>query len=320
MPDSKKKKNLIMWQPMMVRMLYALAPVSVAAIYFFGWKVIFLLAICTAAAFFTEYVFCRSWRQPVSSAVFVTSVLFVLSLPPTLPFWMALVGIVFGMIFGKMVFGGFGRNVFNPALVGRAFIYVCFPNHMNSYWANAFTEFPAGLAQWGSDTITLATPMTVIKSGGAVKLWNLVIGTTGGSFGETCGILIILGGIYIIWKKSADWRIVVSGLAGFLLLQVIVVAAGAENALPVMKALFAGSFLFGLMFFITEPVSASSLREGKYIYGFLFGALVVIIRTFSVWREGTMFAVLLCNVFAPIMDYAIREYKKKKKAKAGAGS
>lgn len=310
-----KKGKYVLWQPMMTNMIYALIPIAAASIYFFGWKSLLVIALVTAAGFATEYIFTKIYNQKVSSAVFVTCLLFALSLPPTLPVWMAIVGIVFGVTFGKMVFGGFGRNVFNPALVGRAFIYVSFPNHMNSYWADSFSGFPAGLERYASDAVTQATPMTMMKEGTLVPLKNLILGATGGSLGETCALLIFLGGLYILWKKSADYRYVVSGAVGFLLTQLIVWAAGAENALHPVYAIFSGSYLFGLFFFITEPVSGAQTKTGKWIYGFLYGFLVVIIRTFSVWREGTMFAVLLCNVFAPIMDYAIRNYKKKKKQK-----
>jgi Na+-transporting NADH:ubiquinone oxidoreductase subunit B len=309
-----KKTSLILWQPMMVNVLYALVPIVIASVYFFGWRSLVALVIVNIAGFLAEYIFCRIYKQPVSSAVFVTNFLFALSLPPTLPLWMAAVGVIFGVSFGKMVFGGFGRNVFNPALVGRAFIYVAFPNHMNSFWSNAFKGFPAGFAHFAGDAVTQATPMTILKQGGKIPLVDLVIGSTGGCLGETCGLLILVGGLYIIWRKSADFRIVVSGFVGFLLMQMIVRATGAQNALEILPALFSGSFLFGLFFFITEPVSASQTNMGKWVYGFLFGILVVIIRTFSVWREGTMFAVLLVNVFAPIMDLAIREIQQKRKA------
>ncbi|MBN1900206.1 RnfABCDGE type electron transport complex subunit D [Candidatus Sumerlaeota bacterium] len=298
----------------MANAFYALVPIVIASVYFFGWRSLALLVIVNIAGFLTEYAFCRVYRQPVSSAVFVTNFLFALSLPPTLPLWMAAVGVIFGLTFGKMVFGGFGRNVFNPALVGRAFIYVAFPNHTNAFWSDPFRGFPAGFAHFAGDAITGATPMTILKQGGEIPLVDLVAGFTGGSLGETCGILILLGGLYILWKKSADYRIVISGFVGFLLLQWIVWATGTQGALAPVPALFSGSFLFGLFFFITEPVSASQTNIGKWIYGFLFGALVVIIRTFSVWREGTMFAVLLANVFAPIMDLAIREIQAKRKA------
>ena len=311
-----KKSKPILWQPMMARVMYALVPVVAASVYFFGWRSLVTLILVNIAGFLTEYIFCRVYRQSVSSAVFVTNFLFALSLPPTLPLWMAVVGVIFGLTFGKMVFGGFGRNVFNPALVGRAFIYVAFPNYMNTFWHDAVKGFPAGFAHFSGDAITQATPMAILKQGGNIPIVDLVFGSTGGSLGETCGLLVILGGLYIVWKKSADFRIVVSGFVGFLVMQIMVRATGASSALAPIPALFSGSFLFGLFFFITEPVSAAQTKEGKWIYGFLFGALVVIIRTFSVWREGTMFAVLLANIFAPIMDLAIREIRQKRKAKA----
>ncbi|HPB30091.1 MAG TPA: RnfABCDGE type electron transport complex subunit D [Candidatus Sumerlaeota bacterium] len=315
MPSQTRKKGLVQWQPMMVRVLYALGPIALASMYFFGWRSLAALVLCNAAAFAVEYIFCRQNRQQVSSAVFVTGSLLALSLPPALPFWMGMVGAAFGVLFGKMVFGGFGKNVFNPALVGRAFIYVAFPNPMNAWWSPPFGGFPGGFAHWMPDAVTGATPMTILKEGGAQALKDLFLGSTAGCFGETCALLILLGGIYIIWKKSADYRIVLSGLAGFILLQTILRGAGISSALHPVPALLSGSFLFGLFFFITEPISASRHQTGKWIYGFFYGVMVVIIRTFSVWREAVTFAVLLANVFAPIMDYALAMLDRKSAAK-----
>ena len=155
----QKKPALIKWQLPMKRVLYALAPIAAASVYFFGWRSVVLLAVANVAAFFTEYLFLRPYKEPVTSAVFVTGSLFALSLPPTLPIWMAVIGVVFGVAFGKMVFGGFGRNVFNPALVGRAFLYVTFPTYMNAVWAENAQGFPGGLALYATDAVTAATPL-----------------------------------------------------------------------------------------------------------------------------------------------------------------
>lgn len=313
MPSEPADKSvpLIRWQMPMQRVLYALVPVVLASVYFFGWRSLIVLAICNLAAFFTEYAFVRREKKPVTSAVFVTGSLFALSLPPTLPLWMAVVGVAFGVTFGKMVFGGFGRNVFNPALVGRAFIYVSFPSHMNSIWTDPIRGAVGGLAAYASDAVTGATPMTLAKEGAHVPWSRLALGTTAGSLGETCALLVLLGGIYIVWKKAASYRIVLPGLAGMLILQIPLWLAGLSPMDPV-AAVLSGSYLFGLFFFITEPVSASQTDAGRWIYGACFGALVAVIRTFSSWREGVMFAVLLANMFAPIMDYAIRAIKDKR--------
>ena len=323
MTVAKKKKPLIMWQKPMTWVLYSLIPVVAASIYFFGWQSLIMLALCNGASFFIEYLFLRKQGQPVSSAIFVTGTLLALALPPTLPYWMGVVGAVVGTTFGKMVFGGFGKNVFNPALVGRAFIYVCFPAHMTAFWFPPLTQGSAGLTAYkpAVDTITAATPLTIqVKDGLTIAWKKLFMGCTAGSYGETCALLIILGGIFIVWKKAANWRFVVGGLLGFLLFQTIFWQMGIERAIPPHYALFSGSFIFGLFYFITEPISGPMNDEAKWIYSFFIGAMTVVIRVFSAWPEGVMFAVLLGNMYGPIVDFGVKEYKtaQKKKAKAAA--
>jgi len=317
----KKKQPAVRWLPTMKQVLYALIPAAAAAVYFFGWRCLALLAVINAAGYLTEYAFTRTWKQPVSSSVFVTSVLFTLALPPTIPFWMAVVGIVVGMAFGKMVFGGYAKNVFNPALVGRAFIYITFPVHMNSSWAEAVPGLlsggaaAGGFARWSSDALTQATPMRVMSGGQSVSWLQLFKGTTAGCMGETCALLIVLGGLYIVWKKAADYRIVVSGLAGMLAVQSILWKTGVTGAIHPLAALLSGGFMLGLFFFATEPISAPRTVEGKWMYGAFIGIMTVVIRTFSAWSEGMMFAVLLGNMFGPIGDIAIKAYKGRKAKK-----
>jgi Na+-transporting NADH:ubiquinone oxidoreductase subunit B len=307
MTESKTGRvPLIHWQRPMVQMLSALAPIAAAAAYFFGWRVLVLLAVVNAAGLATEYLFVRRWQEPVSSAVLVTGTLLTFSLPPTLPLWMGALGAVFGVVFGKMVFGGFGRNVFNPALVGRAFLYVSFPVHMTNRWVEPVTGPAGGLASYAADAVSSATPMALVGRGEHVSWAALAWGNVAGSLGETSAVLIVLGGLYILWRRAADWRIVVAGLCGMTALMVPLWLAGAEGVAHPLSWLLAGSTLIGLLFYITEPVSACRTVAGKWIYGLLFGLLVVTIRTWSVWPAGTMFAVLLANVFGPIVDHVVR--------------
>jgi Na+-transporting NADH:ubiquinone oxidoreductase subunit B len=293
-------------------MLHALVPIVLAAVYFFGWRAVVVLAVSNLAAFATEYAFVRPYREPVTSAVFVTGTLFALALPPTLPIWMAVIGVVFGVAFGKMVFGGFGRNVFNPALVGRAFIYVTFPNHMNASWAETVKGAAGGFSVYAADAVTTATPLRVMAEGEGASWVELMAGNVPGSYGETCAVLAVLGGIYIIWRKAANYRIVVSGLVGFGVLQTALWGAGVEAAGDPVRTALAGGFLFGLMFFATEPVSAPRTRPALWLYGVFIGSMTVLIRTYSAWPEGVMFAVLLGNTFAPITDYALKAWKSRK--------
>ena len=304
-----------MKQPIMNRMLYALIPIVVASIYFFGWRVLLVLAIVNVVGFLSEYLFARMYNQKVSTAVFVTNFLFALSLPPTIPIWIAVVGIIFGVVFGKMVFGGFGKNIFNPALTGRAFIYVSFVVPMTSTWVNPIKGTLGGFLHFAPDAVTSASPLRLLARGTNVPLLNLFLGNVSGSVGETCALLIIISGIYLIWKKTASYRIILSGLVSFLVFQTIFWFWGIKGAVEPLHALFAGSFLFGIIFMATDPISASQTTDiGRWIYGGLIGILTVLIRLFSVWPEGITFAILIANMFAPLLDYTIKSAKKRVKA------
>jgi Na+-transporting NADH:ubiquinone oxidoreductase subunit B len=324
MDQPVKRKPFIKWQKPNVRVVYALIAPAIASIYFFGWRSLLLLACVTLAGFITEYVFLRAYyKEPVTSAVFVTSFLFTLSLPPTLPIWIAVVGIVFGVLFGKMVFGGFGRNIFNPALTGRAFIYISFGAFMTASWVNPFQGFPGGFAFFAADAVTKATPMmkisamnfsgfdiTGVKTG--ISQLSLLLGNISGSLGETSAILILIGGIYIVIKKYANYRIVISSMIGMLLVQTSLWLFGVKGAIDPLSAFLGGGFVLGSLFMATDPVSASQTNTGRWIYGGFVGVVSSIIRIFSIWSGGVMFAILLGNMFAPIIDYYIKQAKKSK--------
>lgn len=310
----KKKIALIQWQLPMKRVLYALIPLLLASVYFFGWNSLLIVALSNIAGFFTEYLFVRSYKEPVTSAVFVTSTLLALSLPPTVPLWMAVVGTVFAVAFGKMVFGGFGRNIFNPALTGRAFLYVSFGLFMTGRWVNPFQGLPGGFGGFNSKVFTGATPLNILANAGDINVFSLFLGNISGSLGETSSLLIMLGGIYLIWKKAANYRIVVSGLFSAFSLQYVFYLFGIAGGVNPIYSLLSGGFLFGIFFFATDPITSAQTDKGRWIFGALVGILSVIIRCFSVWPEGIMFAVLLGNMFAPITDYLIREAERKRKA------
>lgn len=306
---------IVKWQKPMVTVLYGIAPIALSSIYFFGWRAAAMLAVCNLAAVLTEFAFLRASKQPVSSAVFVSGTLLALSLPPAFPFWMAVVGAVFGVAFGKMVFGGFGKNVFNPALSGRAFIYVSFGGPMTTQWSEPVAGRLGGFGVWASDAMTQATPGILYKQGVSTPLPDLLLGHTAGVLGGTSAILVLLGGLYITWKKAANYRIVISGIVGYLLAQTVFWAFHMREHVPdPISSLLAGSALIGIFFYATDPVSASQTNLGRWIYGAFVGVLSSAIAVFSAWPAGTMFAILLGNTFAPIMDYVIRERQSKTKA------
>jgi Na+-transporting NADH:ubiquinone oxidoreductase subunit B len=300
--------RLFLLQQPMLRVCYALTPLVLASMYLFGWRPLVLLAVVFFAGIASEALFTFREGKPVTSAVFVTCMIFTLSLPPAVPFWMAVVGTVVGVSLGKMVFGGFGQNVFNPAMVGRCFLYITFPVEMTNQWPNPFEGGIAGFGAWTSvpDAVTQATPLVQFRHGGAIPLSDLFLGNSSGSLGETSALLIVLGAAFIILKKAAPWRLAVSCLIGGLLVSSALYAAETPGVPIPVFWLLSGSFLFGCAFVVTEPVSGAKTRMGQWIYGFMVGGLTMILRGFSNFSEGVMFSVLLMNAFVPLLDQAVR--------------
>lgn len=302
---------------MMRTVIIALIPLIIASIYFFGWRSLVLLLWVTLFGVGTEYIFEKQYDRKVSEAIFVTCILYVLTLPVRTPLWIAAVGIVFGVLFGKEVFGGFGKNVFNPALVARAFVYVSFPEPLTIQWSQVATGFPGGFATYiteSIDTISQATPMLMFRDTGQMEpLRNLLIGNVSGSLGETSAILIILAAIYLIYKKVAAWETMAGVLIGFTGLSSILYLVGNPQIPNPLFGILSGGFLFGMVFMATDPISSPKTKEGKWIYGILIGIITVIIRGYALFAGGMMFAILIGNTFAPIIDEGVRYGKKRKK-------
>jgi Na+-transporting NADH:ubiquinone oxidoreductase subunit B len=301
----------------MLRVCYALIPLVLASIYLFGWRSLALMGTVLFFGIITEALFTYPREKPVTSAVFVTGLIFTLSLPPTIPFWMAIVGIVAGVAIGKMMFGGFGQNVFNPAMVGRCFIYITFPLQMTNRWAEPIWGGWGGFAHWSAplDTVSRATPLVELRQGGLIAWEDLFLGQTSGSLGETSAVLILIGGLFIIARKAASWKLAVSCLLGGIFGSGILQLAGFANIPSPLATLLAGSFLFGSFFVVTEPVSGAKTKSGQWIYGGMTGALIVVLRGFSNFSEGVMFSVLIMNAFVPILDQTVRRLQMKRTAK-----
>lgn len=316
--DFRIPEKKVMVQKPMMRVCYALIPVAVASIYFFGWRSFFLLLATGVFGIATEAVFTFRQNKPVTSAVFVTILIFYLSLPPTTPFWMAVIGIIFGVSFGKMVFGGFGQNVFNPAMVGRCFLYITFPIEMTNRWVDPMWGGLAGFLKWSSpvDSVTMATPLTMLREGASIPWYQMLIGNTPGSLGETSALVIIFCGAWLLYKKAASWRLAGSCLLGGIVFSTILHYAGAQSVPSPIAAVLSGSFLFGTVFIVTEPISGAKTKEGQWIYGFFIGSLIIVLRGFSNFSEGVMFSVLLMNAFVPLLDQTVQQIQAAKKARA----
>ena len=316
-------KNLFQKQKMMRTVLLALIPVSLMAVFLFGWRLLVMAVVVALAGAIAEYLVMRTINKEktkVSEAVFVSAALFTLTLPPQTPIWVAVVGIVFGVVFGKAVFGGFGRNIFNPALVGRCFVYIAFPAHMTMGWAEPFLSLPGGFAAWtvGLDAVTTATPIITYNLGGPIMdNLRLLLGTVAGSLGETSAVLIALGGLFLVYKKVASWQLMVSTIVSGTALAAILHYAGVHHtsgvlAAPPLFTLLSGGFLFGAIFMVTDPVSAPKNKTAQWIAGCLVGLITVIIRTFSLFTEGMMFAILIVHALTPFLELQIKQREDKK--------
>ncbi|MBI9021104.1 MAG: RnfABCDGE type electron transport complex subunit D [Verrucomicrobia bacterium] len=337
-----KKKLWLKKQPMMRKVEIALLPSLIGAVYFFGWRSLAMVLWVAAVGYATEYFMSKKRNDSVTEAVFVTSLLLGLSLPPTIPFWQAGVGAFVAILFGKEVFGGFPRNVFNPAIVGRAFLYVCFPVDMTSRFTAVWNGIPGGLAHWsarlqldGMDAVSAATPMWSRRDFGfETSLWDLITGNIGelftgsdgvqralvaGSVGEVSALLVLLGGGYLLWTKTAQWRLTVSTLAGAIVASAAFrYLLGADAVPPVLWTLGSGAMLYAAFFMVTDPITAPKNKSAQWIYGSFIGILIVFLRWKAVFAGAVAFAILLGNTLAPTLEMIYKARKQKLAAKKGA--
>lgn len=302
-----------MKQKMMRKMSYALIPLILAGIYFFGWRTLVLLIAVVITAFATEWLFVRKTTGKITEAVLVTAILYTLILPPTVPFYIAILGIIFGVLFGKMVFGGFGKNPFNPALVGRAFIYINFPYALTMDWLKPSNELLGNLTRYTVDTVTQATPMLEFRSTGAtLPLSRVFFGNIAGSIGETSALLIIIIGLYLLITKTANKEAVISMFVSFIVVSGTMYLIGFSEIPNPLYGMLSGGFLFGTFFMVTDPISSPKTKPARYIYGAIIGLVTVIIRGFALFAGGIMFAILIGNTFAPLLDELVKMHKSRK--------
>lgn len=317
----KSLQSLLLRQKPMQRVKYSLIPLVLLSIWFYGWRALLMQGIVLLAGMAAEYLIMRTIqgeKTKITEAVHVTCILYTLTLPPTMPIWMAVVGIVFGVVFGKGVFGGFGRNIFNPALVARCFVYITFPAPMTMGWAKPMLSLPGGFARFAPDVdaLTSATPIILFnKTGEATPYIDLFLGSVSGSMGESSALLILAAAIYLAVTKTASWKIMVSTAGSFLAFSALFHYTGLAAPDPLF-ALLSGGFLFGAVFMATDPVSAPKDEFTKILYGVLIGAVTFVIRRYSLFTEGLMFAVLIANMFVPLMERTVLEQRKKRKDKA----
>ena len=249
-----------------------------------------------------EIIFATVRKHEVNEGFFVTSILFSLSCPPDLPLWMVAIGISFGVVIGKEIFGGTGKNFLNPALTGRAFLYFAYPAYMSG---DAVWTAVDGYS--GATMLSLAASEGLPNASAAYTWMESFIGTIPGSIGETSTLAILLGGFVLLYMKIASWRIVAGILLGSMVLSELFNLFNSDNpmfSLPFYWHWVIGGFAFGAIFMATDPVSAAMTNSGKFWYGILIGVMVILIRVANpAFPEGMMLAILFANLFAPLFDH-----------------
>lgn len=297
-----------------------LNPDSVIACMIHGMLYFFPIYIVTLiAGGIFEVIFATVRGHEVNEGFLVTSMLYTLIVPASTPLWQVALGIIFGVVIGKEVFGGTGKNFLNPALTGRAFLYFAYPAQMS------------GDAIWTPvDGFSGATALAVSASAGYEQLaangitWmDAFIGTIQGSLGETSTLACLIGLAFLLMTKIANWRLVAGCMVGMIGFSALLNVIGSDTnpmfAMPWYWHLVTGGFAFGLAFMVTEPVSASHTNTGRFIYGALIGFMVVMIRVINpAFPEGMMLAILFGNVFAPLIDYFVVQANIKRRAKRHA--
>jgi Na+-transporting NADH:ubiquinone oxidoreductase subunit B len=282
------------------------------------WIVLPLVMVSYAVGFFWEILFAVTRKHEISEGLFVSAMLYPLILPPTIPLWQAAVGISFGIVIGKEIFGGTGRNFLNPALTGRAFLYFAYPvQNSGDIW----TVISSGKAAV-VDAVSGATPLAISAAteSGSVQqalaekgfsFSKLFFGLYPDSIGASSTLLCVLGALFLIVLGIASYRVIVGGIFGVLAMGFFLNIMASETSIPFLSLnpfyhLVMGGTAFGIAYMATDPVSAPDMNTARWIYGFAIGALTVIIRVLNpAFPEGIMLSILFMNIFAPLLDYLV---------------
>jgi len=299
-------------QKIMYRVVYAMIPALAWSVFVFGWDALRVTLLAVAACIAVEYLI-QKYVLKVNPSItdgsaLITGILLAFNVPASLPWWIIIIGAVAAMGIAKLSFGGLGNNIFNPALVGRVFLLISFPVHMTSWPVNH---------QSGIDAVTAATPLALLKEGvkngtpisdiaGLPHLNDMLLGNIGGSLGEISAILLILGGIYMLWKKVITWHIPVSIILTVAIVSGIFWMINPEMYVNPLYHIFTGGLMLGAIFMATDMVTSPMTPKAQLIYGFGIGLITISIRMFGAYPEGISFAILIMNAVTPILNYYIK--------------
>ncbi|OIO38100.1 MAG: electron transporter RnfD [Candidatus Omnitrophica bacterium CG1_02_49_10] len=287
-------KSVLTVDKVMRGVIIALIPAIFMSVYFYGLRSVKVLSISILACVLTEVLFQKIRNRPftiLDQSAVVTGLLFALILPPSIPIGAVILGSIFTIIVGKGLFGGLGSNIFNPALLGRAFLMATFPVFMTS-WIKPFA----------ADAVSAATPLGLSKFNGIITGYHdLFLGNTAGSLGEASAIAVLIGGIYMLWKGFADWRVPLSMFIAVFISGQAAHIVNPDNPSGLFH-LLAGGFMLGALFMATDPVTTPVTKSGRWIFGAGAGILTIVIRVWGGLPEGVMYSILLMNALTPIIN------------------
>jgi len=280
--------------------LIALTPAFLLSLYYFRLGALAVIVTCVAAALISEMICQKIMKREVTvndNSAIITGVLLAFCLPPGFPLWMAAIGAVVAIVIGKQFFGGLGYNIFNPALIGRAFLVA---------------SWPLAMTTWRSplDGVSTATPLGIIKEGAAQQLPSLMdafLGNIGGSLGETSVIALAVGGAYLLYKRHIDWRIPFTYIGTVFVITALVGFAKGEGLWYPFFNIFTGGLMLGAFFMATDWVTSPITKKGRIVFGIGCGLLTVLIRLKGGYPEGVCYSILLMNILTPLIDRYTKE-------------
>lgn len=296
----------------MFSVLLSLVPAMLVSFYFFGLAAILVTLTAIVSCLFFEYVIQRYLiKGPTTifdGSAIITGTLLAFAVPASLPLWMVVIGSLVAIGIGKMTFGGLGKNIFNPAIVGRVFLMISFPVEMNMY------PKPSPMSTQLTDIITGPTPLAIMKEGVAQgeniqylmpnvpEYFNMFLGNVGGSIGEISALAILLGGIYMIVRKIITWEIPTAYIGSVIVFSGILWLVNPDIYLNPVFHLITGGLMLGALYMATDPVTSPMTQKGMILYGIGCGVLTILIRIFGAYPEGVAFAILIMNAFVPLIN------------------
>lgn len=299
-------------QKIMYRVVYAMLPVLVWSVFVFGLDALRVTLIAVTACLAFEYIIQKYLIKikptVTDGSALITGLLMAFNVPSNIPWWIIVIGSLAAIGIGKLSFGGLGSNIFNPALVGRVFLLISFPVQMTSWPVNRLS---------GIDAVTSATPLGLIKEGisngtpisqiqGLPNMTDMLLGTDGGSLGEISAMLLILGGIYMLWKKVITWHIPISIVVTVALIAGIFWLIDPEIYINPIYHILTGGLMLGAIFMATDMVTSPMTPKGQIIFGVGIGLITISIRMFGAYPEGISFAILIMNAFTPLINNYVK--------------